>query len=87
VRIKEIINELSIKGYSYETLEGHVEKGISIFTIEKRDNGKIIFSIKTFSKPATILTKILGPIFSVPYQTYCTMHALKNVKRLIGVAG
>ena len=85
VRIKEIINEPNRKGFSYETLKGHVEKGISIFTAEKQDNGKVIFSIKTFSKPATLFTKVLGPVFSIPYQTYCTTRALKNVKRLIEV--
>ena len=32
VRISEVINTATRKGYSYETLEGHVERGISSFT-------------------------------------------------------
>ena len=87
VRIKEIINEPARKGFCYETLQGHVEKGISIFTIEQLDNGKTIFSIKTFSKPATLLTKILAPVLSLPYQTYCTRQALENVKKQIEAKG
>ncbi len=83
VRIKEVINEPIKKGFSYETLEGHVEKGISIFTIEKQHNDNIVFVIETFSEPATTLTKILGPIFSIPYQAYCTNLALKNVKKIL----
>jgi len=82
VRISETINEPNRKGYSYETLEGHVEKGISTFTIEEINN-KIIFQIHTFSKPGNILTQMVGPIISVPYQTFCTKKALKNVKRRI----
>lgn len=82
VRIKEIIEEANRKGFSYETLEGHVEKGISTFTIEQSDN-KIQFKIKTFSKPGNILTKLFSSVFSIPYQTYCTNAALKNVKRQI----
>ncbi len=82
VRIKEIINQENIKGFSYETLEGHVEKGISTFTIEEL-NQKIIFKIHTFSTPGNILSKLLAPIFSIPYQTYCTKQALKNVKQQI----
>lgn len=80
VRVKEIIDQADKKGFSYETLEGHVERGISIFTLEQLDH-KLIFKIQTYSKPGNILTKLLGPIFSVPYQTFCTKTALKNVRR------
>jgi len=82
VRIHEIIDQKDKKGYSYETLEGHVEKGISTFTIEQYGE-KLIFKIQTFSKPGNILPILLGPIFSVPYQTFCTKAALRNVKRRI----
>ena len=80
VRIKEVIEQPDKIGFSYETLEGHVEKGISTFTIEQHQN-KIIFKVHTNSTPGNVLTKLLGPIFSVPYQTFCTKTALKNVKR------
>lgn len=79
VRINKIIDEADRKGFSYETLEGHVEKGVSIFTIEQIDN-KLTFKIQTYSTPGNLLTKLVGPIFSVPYQTFCTKAALKNVK-------
>ena len=82
VRVCELINEPKRKGFSYETLCGHVEKGISTFTIEKSATDKVTFCIGTLSKPATLLTKIVGPIFSIPFQAYCTKHALQNVKRL-----
>jgi hypothetical protein len=82
VRINDIIDETDRKGFSYVTIEGHVEKGQSTFTIENGDGG-LIFKIKTFSEPGNLLTKMVGPIFTVPYQTYCTRTALENVKRLI----
>jgi uncharacterized protein DUF1990 len=81
VRINKIINESTKLGFSYETLEGHVEMGISTFTIEKPDSGGMIFKIHTFSKPGNLLTQLVAPIFSVPYQTFCTAQGLKNVKR------
>lgn len=80
VRINEFINQLDKKGFSYETLEGHVEKGVSTFTVEQHDN-RIVFKIRTFSAPGNVLTRMLGPIFSVPYQTFCTKRALLHVKR------
>jgi len=82
VRVSEIINKENRKGFSYKTLEGHVEKGISTFTVEQA-NDKIKFKIHTFSQPGNFLTKMVGPIITVPYQSYCTEQALKNVKNRI----
>ena len=78
VRINSIIDEVDRRGFSYVTLEGHVERGESIFTVEKSDTG-LIFKIKTFSEPGNLLTRLLGPIFTTPYQTYCTWAAFMNV--------
>ncbi|MEZ4937011.1 MAG: DUF1990 family protein [Crocinitomicaceae bacterium] len=80
VRISEIIDKADCKGFSYETLEGHVEKGISTFTIERRQNC-IYFKIHTYSSPGNFLSKLLGPVFSRPYQKYSTKKALENFKR------
>ena len=81
VRINDIINEPTRIGFSYETLQGHVEKGVSIFTIEKTADQKTIFKVHTFSKPGSLLTRLVGPVFSIPYQTFCTRQGLLNVKR------
>lgn len=62
VRINALINEPIRKGFSYETLEGYVEKGISTFTVEEQQ-GQIRFKIHTFSTPGNLLTKLVGPIF------------------------
>lgn len=79
VRINKIIHETSRIGYSYETIKGHVEKGISTFTFEMTSNNNVIFKIHTFSKPGNLLARIAGPILSVPYQAFCTKQGLKNV--------
>lgn len=81
VRINDIINEPTRIGFSYETLKGHVEKGISIFTIERITGKKTIFKVHTFSEPGNFLTQLVGPIFFVPYQAFCTRQGLLNVKR------
>lgn len=82
VRISKIIKDKERKGFSYETIEGHVERGESTFTMEKNGQG-MIFKIMTFSEPGNLLTKLAGPIFTIPYQTYCTRKALENVKKQI----
>lgn len=81
VRINDIVKEPTRIGFSYETLNGHVEKGISIFTIEQTAGNKILFKVHTFSQPGNLLTRLVGPIFSIPYQTFCTRQGLSNVKR------
>jgi uncharacterized protein (UPF0548 family) len=81
VRIKEVFSEQTRVGFSYETLQGHVEKGISTFTIEKTAEGNTIFRIHTFSAPGTYLSRIVAPVFSIPYQAFCTRQALMHVKR------
>jgi hypothetical protein len=85
VRINDIINEPTRIGFSYETLNGHVEKGISIFTIEQAVDRETIFKVHTFSQPGNLLSKIVGPIFSVPYQAFCTRQGLANVKRQLEI--
>jgi len=80
VRVNKIINEPTKLGFSYETIKGHPEKGISIFTIENTSDGKIIFKIHTFSVPGNFLAKLVGALFSIPYQKFCTKQGLKNIK-------
>lgn len=82
VRICQIIDEPKRKSFSYETLQGHVEKGISTFSVEQ-ENNKIVIKIHTFSAPGHILSRLLGPVFSLPYQAFCTRRALAHMKRQI----
>lgn len=82
VRVKELFDQPDKKGFSYETLDGHVEKGISTFTIERKDE-TVIFKIQTYSAPGSFLIKLVAPIFSSPYQAFCTKKALRNVKNSV----
>ena len=79
VRIKEVFNSNKFIGFSYETLQGHAEQGISIFKIEEINN-KLVFSIETYSKPAVRFLKFFNT-FPIWYQEYCTIKALKHIKK------
>jgi hypothetical protein len=80
VRIREIIRETQRIGFSYETLEGHAERGISTFTIEKGKDG-MLFRIHTFSEAPGAFARLMAPFFASPYQDYCTRKALQNVQQ------
>jgi hypothetical protein len=82
VRVNRIINETQRRGFSYETLEGHVERGESTFVIEQ-DHDQIIFKILTYSQPANAFIKTFASWAALPYQRYCTRMALENVRRQI----
>lgn len=79
-RIREIIDLPHKKGFSYETLEGHAEKGIATFTVEQHET-RLIFKIESCSDPGNLLAKILNPVITKPYQKYCTRAAPAEVKR------
>lgn len=79
VRIHGIVLEEARAGFSYETLEGHVERGISTFMLEN-SVGRCRFSVHTRSEPAQVLGRLVGPLFTRPYQAYCTRAALKHVR-------
>lgn len=81
VRVQEILNETKQRGFSYDTIEGHIEKGRATFILEQSNDNRIYFKVHTFSKPANVLARLVEPVFSVPYQTFLTRLALNNVKR------
>jgi uncharacterized protein (UPF0548 family) len=80
VRISALISEPSKIGFAYETLAGHLERGVSEFYIEERA-GELFFVIHTHSEPAHWLSRLGGGIFSLPYQRWCTRQALRHVKQ------
>lgn len=79
VRICAVIDEPNRIGFSYETLEGHAERGISTFTLEQ-EGGIAVFRIHTFSEPGNRWLKMLS-FLTVPYQRYCTKAAGKHLVR------
>src|SRR5690606_37530085 len=79
VRVCEVKDEPGKKSFSYETLQVHVEKGISSFSIEQSTEG-IIIQIQTWSAPGHVLSRVLAPVFSLPYQAFCTRRALMYMK-------
>lgn len=81
-RICEIIDLPHRKGFRYEAMEGHVERGISTFTVEQQA-ATVVASIHTLSAPGSALTTMVGPFFSIPYQTYCTKQALRRMQHHI----
>ena len=79
-RVVDVIDEASRKGFSYGTLSGHPESGEEQFLLEQRDDGRIDFTITAFSRPASTLAKLGGPV-SRAAQRYMTQRYLKALDR------
>jgi hypothetical protein len=78
VRITEVFREADRMGFSYATLEGHVEVGVSTFLFERADS-EWCFTVRVRSAPGNLLTRLVGPIFTMPYRNWSIRQALRHV--------
>ena len=63
-RVVYVINEPDRAGFAYGTLPGHPESGEEAFILERLD-GAARFTVRAFSRPATRLARIGGPVTSL----------------------
>ena len=61
-RVVYIVNEPRRRGFAYGTLSGHPESGEEAFVITHHDDDTVSLTITAFSRPATRLAKIAGPL-------------------------
>jgi uncharacterized protein (UPF0548 family) len=54
--------EGDLRGFGYGTLPGHPESGEEAFTVRLGPSGDVMFSTRSFSRPATPLARLGGPI-------------------------
>jgi uncharacterized protein (UPF0548 family) len=61
-RVVYVVDEPDRQGFAYGTLPGHPEAGEESFLVHRNDDGQVTFEITAFSRPASVLAKISGPI-------------------------
>ncbi len=61
-RIVEVIDHDERFGFSYGTLPHHPERGEEMFAVDKNGDGTVTFRVAAFSKPAGLVTTMIGPI-------------------------
>jgi uncharacterized protein (UPF0548 family) len=64
-RVVYVVDEPRRRGFAYGTLAGHPESGEEAFMIEHHDDDSVSFMVTAFSRPATRLAKIAGPLGAV----------------------
>lgn len=61
-RVVEVVDERRRRGFAYGTLPGHPEAGEERFLLEHLDDGRIRFTITGYSRPASTLARLGGPL-------------------------
>jgi uncharacterized protein (UPF0548 family) len=61
-RIVYVIDEPRRRGFAYGTLPGHPESGEESFILSSGDDGRVSLTITAFSRPATALARLAGPV-------------------------
>lgn len=61
-RVIYVIDEPRRRGFAYGTLPGHPESGEESFVVELATDGTVSFEITAFSRPATALARLAGPL-------------------------
>ena len=79
-RVVDVIDETQRRGFSYGTLPGHPEAGEEQFLLERLDDGRILFTITAYSRPASTLAKLGGPV-SRAAQRFMTQRYLRALDR------
>ena len=82
-RVVYTVDEPRRRGFAYGTLPGHPESGEEAFVIEHHDDDTVSFKVRAFSRPATRLAKVAGPV-GVVVQRQLTARYLRSLGKMAG---
>jgi uncharacterized protein (UPF0548 family) len=61
-RVVYTVDEDRRCGFAYGTVRGHPESGEEAFVVELHDDGRVMFTITAFSRPARWYSRLGGPV-------------------------
>jgi uncharacterized protein (UPF0548 family) len=79
VRVVYVVDEPRRQGFAYGTLPGHPESGEEAFVVTLRPDEVVVCRITAFSRPATRLARIGGPLTSLT-QRWVTKRYLRSLR-------
>jgi uncharacterized protein (UPF0548 family) len=77
-RVVYVIDESNRKGFAYGTVQGHPESGEESFIVELKADGRVVFEIRAFSRPARWFAR-LGSLFIRFLQQHVTWKYLDAI--------
>lgn len=76
-----VVAEPDARGFGYGTLPGHPEAGEEAFTVSRRPDGEVVLDVVAFSRPATALTRLAGPV-AAAVQDWATGRYVLALRRI-----
>lgn len=61
-RVVAVLDEPDRRGFAYGTLDGHPEQGEQAFVVEIDDDDTVTFTVRSFTKRASLLALLGGPL-------------------------
>lgn len=61
-RVVAVLDEPDRRGFAYGTLDGHPEQGEQAFIVEIDADGTVLFTVRSFTKRASLLALLGGPL-------------------------
>jgi len=80
-RVVYVIDEPGRRGFAYGTLRGHPESGEESFLVTLDEDGEVLFTVRAFSRPATLLARAAGPLGRVAQQLIAERY-IRGMRRL-----
>lgn len=61
-KVVYVIDEPNRKGFAYGTIQGHPESGEESFIVTLKPDGRVVFEIRAFSRPARWFARLGSPL-------------------------
>lgn len=61
-RVVAVLDDPDRRGFAYGTLDGHPEQGEQAFVVEIDADGTVLFTVRSFTKRASLLALLGGPL-------------------------
>jgi uncharacterized protein (UPF0548 family) len=70
IRVVAVVDEPDRKGFAYGTLAGHPISGEEAFVVERRRDGSVWLTIRSVSRPSTLMWRALSPVLALAQRFY-----------------
>jgi uncharacterized protein (UPF0548 family) len=80
-RVIYVIDEPGSRGFAYGTLRGHPESGEESFMVTIDQEGQVLFTVRAFARPGTLLARAAGPAGRVAQRLVAERY-VRTMRRL-----
>lgn len=80
-RVVYVLTDPNRRGFAYGTLPGHPESGEEAFIVDIDEAGNVWFTVRAFTRPASVLAQASGPLGRIAQQLMAARY-ISAMRRL-----